>query len=224
MAIGDQNDIFQRLKSVLVPWFGDTTPILDAFLKGGFGTTGSFIYSLYLFLKAQTRIKTATGDFLDLIAKDFFGNTLVRYTGELDSSFRTRILSSLLQEKATRKGMIDVLTKLTGRSPAVLEGFYPTDTLYYDNNFFYDVTFNGGYGFSQAYTAIIYAYRPKPIGLLNIGGYDVTAYGGFGYDFNFNNAFVDVKNETIFITDADIINAIQNTKMFGTLMLTTIFN
>jgi hypothetical protein len=58
MATGDTSDITARLKGALpARWFGDTAPIRDALLTG-WATAHSFLYSLYLYAKLQTRILT----------------------------------------------------------------------------------------------------------------------------------------------------------------------
>jgi hypothetical protein len=219
MATGDQNDIFNRLKGNLVPWFGNDSPNVDALLQGT-AQTDSTIYSLIADASLQCRIKTATGDALDLISLDFFGGKLPRHPQENDASFRNRILANLVQERATRKGMITVLTNLTGRAPLVVEGFGAYGIGAYDQTLFYDVGY-GGAGWLQPYTAIIYAYRPQPEGFMGIGAYDNH---GFGYDFYFNNAYVSIAEEIVFVTDQDIIDAIEATKPYGTYMYVSIFD
>jgi hypothetical protein len=218
MATGDQKDIFNRLKDNLVPWFGNDTPNLDALLQGTAKTDNS-IYNLITDTNLQTRIKTATGDALDLISLDFFGGKLPRKPDENDISFRTRILANLVQERATRKGMITVLENLTGSEPAVIEGCFPLGVGAFDQTFYYDAGF--GYGWLQPYSAIIYTKKPTPTGFLGVGSYYDISSGsgsGFGYDYFFNNAYIDLSQEIIFVSDQDIIDAIQATKPFGTYM------
>lgn len=127
MATGDQNDILQRLKGALPRWFGDNTPILDALLQG-LAWAGSFVYSLWAYAKLQTRIKTATDGWLDMIAADFFGSSLMRSANQSDASFRARIIINLIRERATRAGVIKVLQDLTGRTPIIFEPQRPLDT------------------------------------------------------------------------------------------------
>ena len=92
MAAGDQTDILGRIKALLpFRWFPDITPVLDALLSG-VAWALSFIYSLIQYAKLQTRIATASDGFLDLIAFDFFGTSLLRRQQETDVSFRGRIL------------------------------------------------------------------------------------------------------------------------------------
>ena len=78
-SIADQ---FSSIKN-LIPtnWFGDEPTFVDA-LIWGFASVNSFVYGLILYIKKQTRIKTASDGFLDLIAYDFFGSTLLRKSGQ----------------------------------------------------------------------------------------------------------------------------------------------
>lgn len=221
MSTGDQTDVFNRLKKNLVSWFGNDTPVLNAILKGR-AATGSFIYELISYTKLQTRIKTATDYYLDYAAQDYLGKDFLRHPGENDDSFRNRILANLLPERATKAGMIKVLTLLTGRAPVVIENTDTFNQCAYDNTFYYDNY--GGYGWLQPYTAIIYAFRPQPKGFLSVGGYDQTSWGGFGYDFNYNNAYIDLADAIVFVTDQDILDAIERTKVFGTYMYVTILD
>ena len=103
MSVGDQSDMLSRLKSLLpFGWFGDNNPIRDALLWG-YAEALSWGFTLYLYAKAQTRIKTATDGWLDIIGLDFFGNSLIRYAGQLDASYRNRILINIFRERATRQ-------------------------------------------------------------------------------------------------------------------------
>ena len=128
MATGDQSDMFGRLKNLLPRgWFGDSNPILDA-LSWGYAQALAWMYSLYLFAKAQTRIKTATGGWLDIAAQDFFGTGLPRSSGMSDASYQNRILINLIRERGTRYAITKVLTDLTGRPPVIFEPRRPADT------------------------------------------------------------------------------------------------
>lgn len=128
MATGDQNDMFNRLRGLLPRgWFGDSTPVLDALLSG-LAQGLSWFYTLYDYAKQQTRLKTATGGWLDLIAQDFFGTTLRRTTGQSDTQFRNRISINLFREKSTRHAVESLLEDLTGRTARVVEPRRPMDT------------------------------------------------------------------------------------------------
>src|SRR5579885_2397973 len=111
MAVGDQSDMLARIKAVLPrTWFPDTTPVLDALLSG-LGATWSWLYGFLQYVSAQTRIKTASDVFLDIIAKDFFGNALPRKKGEPDFAYRSRIFRNLPSPKATRAALANLLTE-----------------------------------------------------------------------------------------------------------------
>lgn len=129
MATGDQTDITGRLQQ-LSPhgWFNSgQVPLRDALLAG-LANAHAFVYSLLAYITLQTRILTASDSFLDLIAGDFFGNGQQRATNQSDSSYRAQILINMFRERATRKGLIAVLTQLTGRAPVVIEVTRPADT------------------------------------------------------------------------------------------------
>jgi hypothetical protein len=127
MAIGDSSDMWGRLKNLLpAGWFGDNNPIRDALLWG-YANALAWGYTLYLYAKDQTRIKSATDGWLDLIGLDFFGNNLVRYANQTDTSYRNRILINIFRERTTRHAMEQVLLDLTGRSPIIIEPARPAD-------------------------------------------------------------------------------------------------
>jgi hypothetical protein len=124
----DEN--FPRLKSLLPRWFGDDTPVLDALLQGAAHLV-SVGAALIRYATAQTRLKTAAEGWLELIAHDFLGRNLVRQVGQSDEAFRGRILASLFRERATRAGLIQLLTELTGQTPKVFEPNAAGDTAAY---------------------------------------------------------------------------------------------
>jgi type II secretory pathway pseudopilin PulG len=137
---GDQQDIYKRLTGYLPPgWFGDSPPFVDALMQG-FAHGLAFVYSLIVFAKLQTRIKTASGGWLDMIAADFFGSNLQRRTNETDTSFLNRIIINMFRERATRAAVTKVLIDLTGRAPVIIEPKRAADT--------------GGYGGTDAITII----------------------------------------------------------------------
>src|SRR5277367_5764534 len=115
MAVtGDQNDFTGRLRQLLPNgWFADDAPVLNAVLNGC-AYCLALMYSLIAYAKLQTRIATATDGFLDLVAFDYFASYIARRVNELDASLRGRIQQNLLRQKATRSGMIKLLTDLTG--------------------------------------------------------------------------------------------------------------
>jgi hypothetical protein len=139
MAIGDQSDLFVRIKSLLPPWFGDNTPILDALINA-LAFQLAFIYSLIAYTKAQMRLLTASDGFLDTWAYDFFGTLIQRKTGQSDTSWRNTIIANLFREKGTRNAMQLILTQLTGFTPIIFEPTFPQSQQ------------TGGYGIACGYS------------------------------------------------------------------------
>jgi len=204
---------------LLPPWFGDNTPILDALLQG-MAWSGSFVHGLYVYAKQQTRIKTASGGWLDLVAHDFFGGGLKRAQHQSDASFRSRILARLLRERATRKGVVQVLEDLTGRTPGVFEPLRPLDTGAYSALYGYDAA--GGYGSRLLpFQAFVTAYRPAGTGIPNINGYGDPA-GGYGAASQAEYAALAMIEGAV--TDADIYAAVDGAKPVGSILWTRIGN
>lgn len=160
-STGDQIDLLKRLKRRLPPWFGNgATPLLDAILMGPAWALAK-IYSLYAYAKNQTRIATATGGWLDLIAADLFGTTLVRFVNQSDTSFRARILAAVLGERATRAAIIKTCTVLTGRAPAIHEPGRTYDSGAYSAFGGYSSGFSYGC-LTQPYALFVDVLRPLP--------------------------------------------------------------
>lgn len=218
MATGDKADFLTRIKSTLPPWFADSTPILDALLLG-LAQAWASIYELYLYAQLQTRIRTASDGWLDLIAGDFFGTRIARRSNQTDASFRATIIANLFRERATRAALIQVLTELTGRAPIVIEPQRPADTGAYGVP-------TSGYGVAGYYgsrllpsQAFLIAFRPATAGIPNIAGYGnpqgayrtppVSMYGSLAL----------IQGQ---VTDADIYAAIDSVKPVGTVIWTTI--
>lgn len=219
MMTGDQNDVFQRLRSLLPPWFGDDeTPILDALLQG-LAYALSFIYSLYAYAKLQTRILTSTDGWLDMIAADFFGTTLQRQSGQSDASFRARIIINMFRERGTRPAMIKVLEDVTGKTPDIFEPNRPLDIGAMNS------PLSKGYcgvarmgSMAVPYTAMIIAYRPAVTGTAAGGAFfrapTVSALHN-PLSSSYTNSLSLAQQA---ITDADIYAAVDAVKPVGTLM------
>ncbi len=125
--IGDLTDIQGRLKRVLpARWFGDVTPVLDGVLAGlASGWAG--LYALLALVRVQSRVATATDQFLDGAGQDFFGGRLSRMSGEADAAYRTRLLRALVRSRATRAAVLDA-ARSAGGSATVFEPSQPGDT------------------------------------------------------------------------------------------------
>ena len=213
---GDQQDMQRRIVSLLPQaWFENGAPVLNS-LIAGLAYTAAFIYSLIAYTALQTRILTATDGWLDLIAGDFFGSSLMRSANQSDASFRALILASLFRERATRNGMIGVLTALTGNVPTIIEPERPLDTGVYGAMC--------GYGAAGAYGSTLIPYqcfvtisRPHGTGIPNVAGYGVSTGA---YRTPSQSEYADLSMSTSGISDADIYAAIDATKPAGTIIWT----
>lgn len=218
--VGSTGDIANRIRQLLPTWFADSNPTANALLRGAAAAL-AFIYDLYVYAAAQTRILTATGIWLDMIAQDFYGTSLQRGANQDDDSFRAQIVANLFRPRATRQGIIDVMLTLTGNAPEILEPFAPGDTGAYGVGFCgYGAA--GGYG-SQAIPAqaFVIAYRPVQYGIAQVAGYGaVTA----GYGRGSQAEYASLALVSSIVTDADIYAAIDATKASGTAIWVRIRN
>lgn len=126
--VGDLTDFISRLSAVLPKrWFGEQSPNLDALLTG-IGTPWVWLYNLIVYVIGQTRLLTATDEWLDLISNDYFGSGVARKSGETDAAYRTRIQTALLRDAATRSAVSAGLEDLVGTQPAIFEPANCADT------------------------------------------------------------------------------------------------
>jgi hypothetical protein len=222
---GDQADFESRLKAVLPQsWFADQTPVLDSLLSG-LSAAWVWVYSLLQYVTSQSRISSATGVWLDVIALDFFARSLNRAAGESDSSFRTRIKNELFRERATRNAVEVVLTELTGRAPTIFEPARATDTGGY-SSFGGEgggVGYNtgGGWGsLSLPFQCFVTAYRPNSGGIAQVAGWcsPAGAYGAGAIEY----ASLDMVGDQV--TDADIYAAVASVMPGATTAWTQIDN
>ena len=121
------------------------TPVLDGLLNG-IGQAWSFCYGLTIFVSQQTRIVTATGGFLDMIAADLFGDVIKRNLNEADLTFRSRIQANLLLPRATRDALSETMFTLLGETPLIFEPSRAADTGGYGGGSFPAAGGGGGYG------------------------------------------------------------------------------
>ena len=124
---GSVADMCRRMRVVLPSsWFpasdetGSSTPVLDAILSG-IGYAWAAIFTMLQDVQVQPGLATATGSFLDLASIDFFGGQLPRQPGDTDATFRTKLLTNLLVDKATRSALISTLLRVCGTTPTVQE-------------------------------------------------------------------------------------------------------
>ena len=216
--IGDQSDILGRLRSVLpARWFPDGAPVLDALL-GGLASGWSSVYQQLQYVRAQTRIATATDIWLDVVAQDYFGSRLTRRAGQVDPVFRATIQRELFRERGTRAAIVSVVQDLTGRPPQIFEPARPGDTGGYASS----AGGGGGAGYGCAggwgsltlpFQCFVTAYRPISAGIAMISGWSSNG-GAYGQGAIEYASLTMVQAQ---VTDADIYNAVA-----GVLPVTTI--
>ena len=211
---GSQSDIITRLKSVLpTGWFPDETPVLDTILAG-LATGWSSLYALLAAVQLQSRIATATGQFLDGASSDFFGDSLPRRATELDDAFRIRIQQELVREHATRAAIVSIVTDLTGNAPTIFEPGRVSDTAGY-------ATSGLGYGVAGAWGSLLLpfqvfvtAQRAQGVGIANVAGYGTPG----------PLARASLAAAAGQVTDADIYAAIASVMPTGTRAWTQLIN
>lgn len=131
MTTGDQDDIVARITRELPKrWFADAPPVLSGVLAA-FGQVGATCYALVQFARAQMRLGTMSGGWLDLFALDYFGSRFPRRARD-DDAFRAAIGAELLRERATRAGISRALEDLTGTPPTIIEPWNAADCGAYD--------------------------------------------------------------------------------------------
>jgi hypothetical protein len=169
--VGDPPDIISRIKAVLpARWFPDTTPVLDTVLTG-LATAWSALYALLAAVQLQSRIATATGQFLDGASADFFGTRLPRRMAEPDASFRIRIHQELARDHATRAAIAAIVTDLTGNEPVIFEPSRTTDTGAYGAPAFAYGTAGAWGSLLLPFQVFVTATRAQGVGIANIAGY-----------------------------------------------------
>lgn len=103
--------IIDRLRSLLPKgWFPPAaqSPNLQAVLSMP-GAAFADVWAAIVDAQTETRIRTASGFWLDLIALDYFGTRVQRKPKQSDANFRLVILAQIFQVRVTRAGMIGVL-------------------------------------------------------------------------------------------------------------------
>jgi hypothetical protein len=179
-VLGDAADMATRLQRVLPNnWFNSAAPLLNAVLLG-LGSAWASIYALIGAVRSQARLVTASGNFLDLAAVDFFGGGLPRWPDESDAAYLIRIQQELLRPRGTRAALNLALTELTGLAPMIFEPALTSDTGGYSlGGVGYCV--GGGYGnLELPFQAFITVFMPSGGGIPQLAGYDTggaLAYG-----------------------------------------------
>ena len=220
MATGDSDDILSRLKSYTPRnWFGDwaDAPIISAILTG-ISTVLAACYLLVVFAKAQTRLDTSSGGWVDIWVSDFLGTTLPRKPNESDASYIARAKIAIFQAKGTRPAMIGALTQLTGKAPVIFEPARPLDTGCMGASTgvasFCGVSRMGS--LAVPYTALITVYRPTATGG-SAGAVYTRSPAWSAMSAPLSHGYTgSLSAQTVSATDADIYVAINQVRPIAT--------
>lgn len=210
MAIGDNNDMQRRITSLLPSrWWANVAPLKEAVI-GGLGDALSNIYSFIQYTKAQSRIKTAFGPWLDLIAFDFFGMRFRRRPSQNDDSFKQAIIDEILRPRVTRDALQKAVSDLTNTEVTIFEPFNPQDTGGWGVMFAFDAA--GAWGdWDETYTVFLDVVKPQGTGIPTISGFDDT-YSGFDKGYFY---FVDDSQIVGPVTDQDVYDCVEATRASG---------
>jgi hypothetical protein len=212
---GDLADIVSRLRTVLPKrWFAEQSPNLSAILTS-LAAPWVWLFDTITYVISQTRLDTATDDWLDLISYDYFGTLLRRNLDESDLSYRSRIKAALLREAATRSAVTAGLTTLTGSSPIIFEPGNVKDTGSYGS---LSATLSGpgtgsAYGHAGGWGSLgmpfqffVTAVRPPTPGVGLLAGYGVRS-GGYGEG---TISYVDLSMLSGYVTDEIIQETLRS--------------
>jgi hypothetical protein len=198
------NTVDKLLSKLPSSWFSDSAKtqggILYALLKA-FANGLDYVEAGAAYVKAQTRIGTATDDNLEKIAFDFFGDNFDRRSGEPDESYRSRIIQELFRDKVTRQAIIDAVESLGCQVVEFYEpwidGFFPG----------YSYTDHNRLSNNNPYEAIIFVKRPL----------DPTVTAVLFTDYNYtDNNYIPVSTTNIYtIQDDDIFDIVEAVKAAG---------
>lgn len=128
MATGDVADLEFRLRANAPPWFPNqgSAPVVDGVLTG-IATLLSYVYQFIQYARAQSRIRTSSGGWIDLIAWDYFGARFTRLPGEGDAAFLARLIPELVRRRVTAAAIQQALVQLTGFPVRIVEPEQLTD-------------------------------------------------------------------------------------------------
>jgi hypothetical protein len=206
---GDLIDIVSRLRAVLPKrWFAERSPNLNAILTG-IAAPWVWLFDTITYVRSQTRLNTASDDWLDLASYDYFGPALRRYPSEPDTGYRSRIKAALLREAATRSAVMSGLGSLTGSPPIIFEPANAMDTGSYGSPSQGLVNSGTGLAYGRAggwgslelpFQFFVTAVRPPTPGVGQVSGYGIPT-GAYGMGAI---SYVDLSMLSGYVTDESI--------------------
>lgn len=205
-------EILTRLLSLLPGgWFGWAAPLRDAVL-GGLADALAANGVLLQAVRDQTRVVTSSGWMLDLTAWDFFGIRFRRFSGEIDASFRSRVLREVTRERVTRTGVAAALLDLTGKAPTIFEPFSAKDCGGGYGSLRLGYSRSGRYGsVSFPNQVFITARRPTIAAIPKVPGYG-SVQGGYGRPPSAYASLTEVQGA---VQDSDIVTCVKNNVAAG---------
>jgi len=221
---GTFEDFRNRLYALLpLKWFPDLSeaPILGSLL-GSFAVSWAWLYDRLRYTYRQTRLSTATEQWLDLLANDYLGSTLQRRLNETDDTYRIRITNELVRPRDTRTALDIALYNLTGYHPRIFEPRNPHDAGGYNVGQSMGYGAAGGYGSMQLpFQVFIDAYLPisSATGVSNVGGWGniaglVRSPAGYGIGAMEYASASQIEAQ---ISAADVYETVAGTMAAGTI-------
>jgi hypothetical protein len=206
------DDIIARGRKLLPHgWFADVDEVRDALLAGA-ASVFLHVKALLATVQAQTRVSTATGGHLDLIAYDFFGSRIRRFPGQSDEALRFTIKREVLRERVTRRGIVKAVEDLTGRPVVSWELWNPTDCGGFDTGYCgFDEVIGRMGSIEHPRQMFLQVVQPIGAGIPDVGGMD---FGLGGVDLA-PGILADLALVQGAITHQDIYDTINLTRAAG---------
>ena len=146
--VNKEDFVYRLLENFPADWSSDEARSSGGVLHSLFSSVGAELeYSLdqVQFIFDATRVRTATEEALDLVAKDFFGTDVRRSTGEGDTAFRQRILAQLLAPAVTIEAIKRAIEIFTGKPAVLFEPWNLSNGSFLDANVYLGIS-TPGYG------------------------------------------------------------------------------
>lgn len=208
---GDPPDMLARLRALLPRgWFPTIAPLLTGVVAGA-AQSLSDTFGQITYATLQTRLVTATADWLDARLFDFLGSRVLRRLNEPDATWSLRGRKEIIRPRVTRAAVIEAITDL-GATATVIEpwntgdcGGWDTPALAWDTA--------GCWGDTNLpFQMFIQIGRPSTAGtVLGAGGWDVGAAGWDTPVLAWSES--DAQGA---VTDAEIYQAVADTMPAGT--------